>query len=177
MNVIAYDLYPDNASDINYVELDELFGKSDIISLHCPLTNETDHIINRESLAKMKKGVVLINTSRGGLIETEALIDAIKAKTVSAACLDVYEEESDIFFEDNSGHIMQDDNLARLLSMPNVLITSHQAYLTEDALDNIAQVTTQNISDFFEGRELKNEICYHCDKIPQCQKQRVGRCF
>ncbi len=177
MNVIAYDLYPDNASDINYVELDELFGKSDIISLHCPLTNETDHIINRESLSKMKKGVVLINTSRGGLIETEALIDAIKAKTVSAACLDVYEEESDIFFEDNSGHIMQDDNLARLLSMPNVLITSHQAYLTEDALDNIAQVTTQNISDFFEGRELKNEICYHCDKIPQCQKQRVGRCF
>ena len=177
MNVIAYDLYPDNASDINYVELNELFAKSDIISLHCPLTNETDHIINAESIAKMKKGVVIINTSRGGLIETEALIDAIKAKVISAACLDVYEEESDIFFEDNSGHIMQDDNLARLLSMPNVLITSHQAYLTEDALENIAQVTTQNISDFFEGKELKNEICYHCDKMPQGQKKRAGRCF
>ncbi len=177
MNVIAYDVYPDNASDINYVELDELFAKSDIISLHCPLTPQTDHIINSQSIEKMKKGVVLINTSRGALIETEALIDAIKSKKVSAACLDVYEEESDIFFEDYSGHIVQDDNLARLLSMPNVLITSHQAYLTEDALDNIAQVTTQNICDFFEGRELKNEICYHCDKKPQCQKKRIGRCF
>lgn len=177
MNVIAYDLYPDNSSDINYVELDRLFADSDIISLHCPLTNETDHIINKDSIAKMKKGVVLINTSRGSLIETEALIEAIKAKKVSAACLDVYEEESDIFFEDYSGHIVQDDNLARLLSMPNVLITSHQAYLTEDALDNIAQVTTQNISDFFEGRELKNELCYHFDKKPECQKKRQGRCF
>lgn len=177
MNVIAYDLYPDNSSDINYVGLDRLFANSDIISLHCPLTNETDHIINKDSIAKMKKGVVLINTSRGSLIETEALIEAIKAKKVSAACLDVYEEESDIFFEDYSGHIVQDDNLARLLSMPNVLITSHQAYLTEDALDNIAQVTTQNISDFFEGRELKNELCYHCDKKPECQKKRQGRCF
>lgn len=177
MNVIAYDVYPDNASDINYVELDELFAKSDIISLHCPLTPQTDHIINSQSIEKMKKGVVLINTSRGALIETGALIDAIKSKKVSAACLDVYEEESDIFFEDYSGHIVQDDNLARLLSMPNVLITSHQAYLTEDALDNIAQVTTQNICDFFEERELKNEICYHCDKKPQCQKKRIGRCF
>ena len=177
MNVIAYDLYPDNASDINYVSLDELFSRSDIISLHCPLTNETDHIINNASIDKMKKGVVIINTSRGALIETEALIDAIKNKKISAACLDVYEEESDIFFEDYSGHIVQDDNLARLLSMPNVLITSHQAYLTEEALDNIAQVTTQNISDFFEGRELKNEICYHCSKQPQCKKERVGKCF
>ena len=162
MNVIAYDVFPDNASDINYVELDELFANSDIISLHCPLTPQTDHIINSQSIEKMKKGVVIINTSRGALIETGALIDAIKSKKISAACLDVYEEESDIFFEDYSGHIVQDDNLARLLSMPNVLITSHQAYLTEDALDNIAQVTTQNICDFFEGKELKNEICYHC---------------
>lgn len=177
MNVIAYDLFPDNASDINYVELDELFSRSDIISLHCPLTNETDHIINKENIDKMKKGVVLINTSRGALIETESLIEAIKTKKVSAACLDVYEEESDIFFEDYSGHIVQDDNLARLLSMPNVLITSHQAYLTEDALDNIAQVTTQNISDFFEGRELKNEICYHRNKSENCKKKRTGRCF
>lgn len=177
MNVIAYDPYPDNSSDINYVELDRLFASSDIISLHCPLTIETKHIINKDSISKMKKGVVLINTSRGSLIETEALIEAIKAKRVSAACLDVYEEESDIFFEDYSGHIVQDDKLARLLSMPNVLITSHQAYLTEDALNNIAQITTRNISDFFEGRELKNELCYHCDKKPECQKKRRGRCF
>ncbi len=177
MNAIACDPYPDGAANIKYVTQDELFCGSDIISLHCPLTAETDHIINRESIAKMKKGVIIVNTSRGGLIDSDALIDGIKTKKVSAACLDVYEEESDLFFEDFSGHILQDDTLARLLSMPNVLITSHQAFLTEDALDSIAQVTVKNIVDFFEGGDLENEVCYRCDKQPQCKKQRAGRCF
>ena len=164
MNVIAYDLYPDNASDINYVELNELFAKSDIISLHCPLTNETDHIINAESIAKMKKGVVIINTSRGGLIETEALIDAIKAKVISAACLDVYEEESDIFFEDNSGHIMQDDNLARLRRLRRRI---YQTFLRGKNLKTKSAITAiKSLSVKRKGRDAvsnarfsnKNEI-------------------
>lgn len=163
MRVIAYDPYPIENSDINYVSRDILFRESDIISLHCPLTNDTDHIIDADSLAKMKNGVVILNTSRGGLIDAEALLEEIKNKKVGAACLDVYEEESDLFFEDNSGHILQDDVLARLISMPNVLITSHQAFLTEDALSNIAETTVNNIKEFLEGKELTNEICYKCN--------------
>lgn len=151
MNVIAYDVFPDQNANINYVSLDELFKKSDIISLHCPLTKETEYIINKDSINKMKKGVYILNTSRGGLIDAEALLDAIKAKKVGAACLDVYEDENDIFFEDYSGHILQDDVLARLISMPNVLITSHQAFLTDEALDNIAHTTISNIVNFFNS--------------------------
>ncbi len=158
MNVIAYDPYPDSSSGIDYVSVDELFSRSDIISLHCPLTKNTQGIINKSSIEKMKKGVVIINTSRGRLVDTEALVEAIKNKKVGAACLDVYEEESDIFFEDNSGHIMQDDILARLVSMPNVILTSHQAFLTSDALDNIAKTTVDNILSHFEGRPLENEV-------------------
>lgn len=160
MKPIAYDLYPDTASDIEYVSLDELFERSDIISLHCPLTPQTNYIINVDSINKMKKGVVIVNTSRGGLIDTDALIDGIKDKKVGAACLDVYEEESEVFFEDVSGHIMQDDTLARLLSMPNVLITSHQAFLTEDALNNIAETTVDNIKTYFSGKKSENEVMY-----------------
>ena len=156
MRVIAYDVY--KSEGIDYVSLDTLYRESDIISLHCPLTKQTDHLINADSIAKMKKGVVILNTSRGALIDAEALIDGIKSKKINAACLDVYEEESDVFFEDWSGHILQDDVLARLLSMPNVIITSHQAYLTEDALDNIALITCQNITDFFDGKPLENEV-------------------
>lgn len=176
MNVIAFDPFP-NGENINYVPLDELFEKSDIISLHCPLTPDTTHIVNAEAIGKMKKGVVIINTSRGGLVDTEALLDGIKERKVGAACLDVYEEESDIFFEDNSGHIMEDDTLARLLSMPNVIITSHQAFLTSEALNNIAEVTTKNISDFFNKNEIPNEVCYHCDRKEECRKNRSGKCF
>lgn len=160
MKVLAYDPYPAQDSDICYVPLEELFSKSDIISLHCPLTPQTDHIIDAAAIAQMKKGVFLINTSRGALIDAEALLSAIKDRHVGAACLDVYEEESDLFFEDYSGHIVEDDTLARLITMPNVLITSHQAFLTQEALQNIAKVTLQNISDFFQKGELHNEVSY-----------------
>ena len=158
MKVIANDKYPDEKSGINYVSLDQLFRKSDIISLHCPLTEETKHIIGKSAIEKMKKGVVVINTSRGALIDANALLDGIKSRHIGAACLDVYEEESDVFFEDRSDHIMDDDTLARLISMPNVLVTSHQAFLTEEALNNIAETTISNIKEFFKTGSCKNEI-------------------
>ncbi|MBP1586733.1 MAG: 2-hydroxyacid dehydrogenase, partial [Lachnospiraceae bacterium] len=118
MNVIAYDVFPSKNSGIEYVDLDELFSRSDVISLHCPLNNDTKHMINVDAIEKMKKGVVILNTSRGALIDAEALLDGIKARKVGAACLDVYEEEADIFFEDRSGHILNDELLSRLISMP-----------------------------------------------------------
>ena len=178
MNVIAYDYYPAKDSGIEYVTLDELFRRSDIISLHCPLTDETRHIINDEAIGKMKKGVVIINTSRGGLIDSEALLDGIKARKVGAACLDVYEEEADIFFEGRSGHIMNDELLSRLISMPNVIVTSHQAFLTEEALNNIAETTVNNIISCFENDGMcDNELCYRCGNIEHCKKERKERCF
>lgn len=158
MRVIAYDKYPDAAAGIDYVSLDTLFRESDIISFHCPLTSETYHMLNAETVKKLKKGVVIINTSRGALIDSEALLDGIRARQIGATCLDVYEEESDIFFEDNSGHIMEDETLARLLFMPNVLITSHQAFLTQEALENIARVTVDNITEFFNTGKCSNEV-------------------
>lgn len=151
MNILAYDKYPNPNSGLNYVELPELFEQSDIISLHCPLTEDTRHIINTASIAKMKKGVTILNTSRGGLIDTEALINGIKDKQIGAACLDVYEEEGDFFYEDFSGHIVQDDKLVRLIAMPNVIVTSHQAFLTQEALDSIASTTVNNLVKFFAG--------------------------
>ena len=163
MKVLAYDKYPSPeicSDNVKYVSLDELFKKSDIISLHCPLTEETYHVIDEATINKCKNGFVLINTSRGALIDSDALLDGIKSRKVGAACLDVYEEESDIFFEDNSGHIMEDDTLARLISMPNVIVTSHQAFLTEEALLNIADVTISNVVEFFENGECKNKVCY-----------------
>ena len=178
MNVIAYDTYPAANSGITYVSLDELFENSDIISLHCPLTDETKHMINHDSIAKMKKGVVILNTSRGALIDAEALLEGIKERKVGAACLDVYEEEADIFFEDRSGHILNDDLLSRLISMPNVIVTSHQAFLTEEALHNIAETTVKNILSYFEKNgNCDNELCYHCGHIEQCRKERKVRCF
>lgn len=162
MNVIAYDKYPNSNVRAEYVPLEELFEKSDIISLHCPLTDETSRLINKDSIEKLKKGVVIINTSRGGLIDTDALVEGIKSRKIGAACLDVYEEESDLFFEDKSGHIIEDDTLARLISMPNVIITSHQAFLTEEALKSIAETTTQNIVSFRNTGECENKICYKC---------------
>lgn len=178
MNVIAYDLFPAKDSGIEYVTPDELFEKSDIISLHCPLTKETQHMINAAAIGKMKKGVVIVNTSRGGLIDAEALLEGIKARKVGAACLDVYEEEADVFFEDRSGHILDDDLLSRLISMPNVIVTSHQAFLTEEALNNIAETTVDNILSFFRNDGIcDNELCYRCGKIEQCRKERKQRCF
>lgn len=151
MNVLAYDKFPDESSGLTYVPLEELFAKSDIISLHCPLTEETRHMINGASIAKMKKGVTIINTSRGALINTEDLIEGIKNKQVGAACLDVYEEEGDLFYEDYSGHVVQDDKLVRLIAMPNVIVSSHQAFLTQEALNNIAATTVDNVLQFFRG--------------------------
>lgn len=160
MTVLAYDKFPAQGSGINYVSLDEIFSQSDIISLHCPLTDETRYVINEETIGKMKKGVVLVNTSRGALIDAQALLDGIKSRQIGAACLDVYEEESDIFFEDFSGHIVDDDTLARLISMPNVILTSHQAFLTQEALNNIAQTTVENIVSFSKGETCENELCF-----------------
>ena len=162
MQILAYDKFPAADSGLTYVELPELFEKSDIISLHCPLTEDTRHIINADSIARMKKGVTIINTSRGGLVDTEALITGIKEKKVGAACLDVYEEEGDLFYEDFSGHIVQDDKLVRLIAMPNVIVTSHQAFLTNEALDNIAATTVRNMTRFFAGDpDSTTEVCYH----------------
>ncbi len=158
MNVIAYDKFPAEGRGINYVGLDEMFAKSDIISLHCPLTPETYHIIGAEAIERLKTGAVIINTSRGALIDAEALLEGIKRRKVGAACLDVYEEESDIFFQDFSGHIMSDDVLARLISMPNVIVTSHQAFLTEEALDSIAKTTVENILAVERNEDCENEV-------------------
>lgn len=151
MNILAYDKFPNEASGLHYTSLDKIFEKSDVISLHCPLTDETKHLINAGSIAKMKKGVTIINTSRGALIDTEDLIEGIKSKRIGAACLDVYEEEGDFFYEDCSGHVMQDDTLVRLIAMPNVIVSSHQAFLTKEALDNIAATTVSNVLNYFQG--------------------------
>ena len=178
MRIIAYDRFPAQDSGIDYVSLDELFQRSDIISLHCPLTDETRHMINTAAIEKMKKGVVIVNTSRGGLIDAEALLEGIKARKIGAACLDVYEEEADVFFEDRSGHILNDDLLSRLISMPNVIVTSHQAFLTEEALNNIAETTVNNILSCFENDGIcDNELCYRCGNIERCKKERKERCF
>lgn len=151
MKILAYDKYPNPKTGLEYTTLDDLFTRSDIISLHCPLTEETYHIVDEQSINRMKKGVTIINTSRGPLIDTRALIYGLKDKKVGAACLDVYEEEGDLFYEDFSAHIVQDDNLVRLIGMPNVIVSSHQAFLTQEALDNIASTTVDNLVRFFSG--------------------------
>ncbi|MBR5445759.1 MAG: 2-hydroxyacid dehydrogenase [Clostridia bacterium] len=178
MKVLAYDKFPapglDNGDTIRYVPLDTLFAESDILSLHCPLTEETYHVIDEAALEKCKKGVVILNTSRGALVDAEALLAGIKSRRVGAACLDVYEEESDLFFEDNSGHILDDDTLARLISMPNVIVTSHQAFLTEEALNNIAETTVQNLVDLRDKGECPNELCYRGGSAEDCKS---GKCF
>lgn len=158
MNVIAYDKYPAKDSGINYVSLEELFSSSDIISLHCPLTDESYHMIDDEAIDIMKKGVIIVNTSRGALIDADSLLAGIKDRKIGGACLDVYEEEADVFYADKSGHILSDDTLARLISMPNVIVTSHQAFLTKEALNNIAETTFINLKAVKDGAELVNEV-------------------
>lgn len=176
MKVLCYDKFPDknldNGNTIKYTELDELLSNSDIISLHCPLTDETYHIIDEDALSKCKKGVVILNTSRGALVDATALLEGIKSRKVGGACLDVYEEESDLFFEDNSGHIMEDDILARLISMPNVIVTSHQAFLTEEALDKIAETTVQNLIDIAENGQCANELCFNGVTTEDCKNKK-----
>ena len=178
MKVLAYDKYPAeeiaNGVNVKYTTLSDLLKNSDIISLHCPLTEETKYIINENAIDQCKKGVVIINTSRGALVDTEALLKGIKSRKIGAACLDVYEEESDLFFEDNSGHILEDDTLARLISMPNVIVTSHQAFLTREALDNIAETTINNIATFLRYGQCENELCYRNGNAEDCKS---GKCF
>lgn len=158
MNVIAYDPKPSPLEGVEYVDADELFRRSDIISLHCPLTRETRYIIDDAAIGLMKKSALIVNTSRGQLIDSEALLSALNDKRIGGAALDVYEEESGLFFEDNSDKIVTDEVLSLLVSRPNVLITSHQAFLTEEALHSIAEVTLQNFDDFLNGKELVNEV-------------------
>ncbi len=178
MKVLAYDKFPNPNAGLEYVELDELLRQSDIISLHCPLTDETYHMINDDTVEHMKKGVVIINTSRGALIDTESLINGIKAEIISAAGLDVYEEEADLFYEDRSDNVVHDDNLVRLIAMPNVIVTSHQAFLTQEALTNIAQTTISNLTGFFAGElNSETEVCYHCPRKDDCRKERHEKCF
>lgn len=180
MKVIAYDARPKPDAEeqygFTYVSLDELYEHSDIISLHCPLTPETHHIINADSIKKMKREVMIINTSRGQLVDTGALLNALREQRIGSAGLDVYEEEDDYFFEDLSNETIEDDKLARLLTFPNVLVTSHQAFFTKEALTNIAQTTLANLRAYFNGEPLDNEICYRCNK-PECRKEHGGRCF
>lgn len=180
MRVLAYDAYPDEAfaegCGCEYVTLESLYEQSDVISLHCPLTPATYHLISDEALGHMKSNVMLINTSRGQLIDTQALINALKERRIGYAGLDVYEEEADYFFEDLSNAYIADDVLARLLTFNNVLVTSHQAFFTQEALSNIATTTVNNVRDFFKGDALPNEICYHCGE-QECRKETTGTCF
>lgn len=178
MDMIMYDPYPIKDSNYHYVPLEELFERSDIISLHCPLTKDSHYIINEEAIRKMKEGVFIINTSRGALIDSEALLEGLLCGKIGAAGLDVYEEESDIFFEDLSEKIIQDHVLARLVSLPNVLVTSHQAFLTKEALENIATTTLSNIDSYFKGEKLENEVCYQCSNdLGNCQVRTEKPCF
>ena len=177
MHIIAYDKFPAAGSGIEYVSLDELWERSDIISLHCPLTDENRHMINADTIGRMKKGVVIINTSRGALIDSEALLEGIKQRQIGAACLDVYEEEANVFFHDYSGHIVNDDTLARLISMPNVIVTSHQAFLTKEALANIADTTLDNVRLFFANDTCPNEVCYKCANLATCKQTHEKKCF
>lgn len=163
MRVLAYDKFPSPDSGLSYVTLPELLAQSDVISLHCPLTSETRHMIGAAAIAGMKTGVVIVNTSRGALIDTEALIDGLKRRKIGAACLDVYEEESELFYEDRSDSIIEDDVLVRLISMPNVIVTSHQAFLTKEALNNIAATTVDNLLKFQRGELApETEVCFRC---------------
>ena len=181
MRVLAHDAFPDAGSGLEYVQLERLLGESDVISLHCPLLPETRHLIRAETLAKAKRGVTLINTSRGGLVDSEALLAALRDGTVGAAGLDVYEEESEWFYEDRSEVTRQNKTLSLLVSLPNVIVTSHQAFLTREALANIAQTTLGNLDAFFAGGPLENEICYRCQGNGvvggvDCGRRRGGRC-
>ena len=158
MQVLCYDPYPVKGLEAEYVSLDELLKQSDVISLHCPLTSETKYMINKDSIRSMKDGVYLVNTSRGGLINTDDLIDAMLSKKFGGVGLDVYEEEEGLFYEDRSGEIITDDNLARLMTIPNVLLTSHMGFFTGEAMEAIARTTLENAYALENGLPLKNQV-------------------
>ncbi len=181
MKILAYDAFPNPSSGLEYVSLERLLAESDVISLHCPLTPETHHLFNAEAFTKVKPGVTFINTSRGGLVDSEALLAALRDGRVGAAGLDVYEEESEWFYEDRSDVTRQNKTLSLLVSLPNVIVTSHQAFLTREALGNIATTTLANLDAFFSGAPLENEICYRScglDNVPKdnCPRRVNGRC-
>lgn len=156
MEILAYDLYPNPALSIEYADLDDLLERSHVISLHCPLTKESHHIINGDAIAKMRDGVYIVNTSRGGLIDTSALIDGLLSRKIAGVGLDVYEEEEGIFYEDRSNEIIHDEKLARLLTFPNVLITSHMGFFTKEAMQAIAVETLENAYALENGLPLVN---------------------
>lgn len=160
MRVVCFDPHPDESLGVEFVDLDTLFKESDVISLHCPLTKATYHMINKDSIAKMKKGVYFINTSRGALVDTASLLDALNEGKIRGAGLDVYEEEEDLFFEDKSLTIVKDNILSLLISRPNVIVTSHQAFLTDESLTQIARTTFDNLDQYFAHQPLENEIRY-----------------
>lgn len=175
MKVLAFDPYPDKSLEgVQYCSFEALCKESDIISLHCPLTPESLHLIDKQSIALMKQGVVLVNTSRGGLVDSQALLEGIKSRKIGSAALDVYEEEGELFYEDRSATLFDDDTLMLLIAMPNVLVTSHQAFLTNEALHNIAETTLMSVRDFADGKVMPNEICYQC---ATCTKVPNQRCF
>lgn len=156
--VLAYDPYPSSDCQARYVMLSELLGRSDIVTLHCPLTPDTHHLIDEASIAQMKPGCMLINTSRGALIDTPVAIEGLKSGQLGSLGLDVYEEEGDLFFEDLSAKVIKDDIFARLITFPNVVITGHQAFFTSDALNNIAHTTLDNLAAFAGGTKSGNEL-------------------
>ena len=168
MNILAYDLFPnydiEKSLGLKYVDLDTIYKDSDVISLHCPLTKDNFHMINEESINKMKDGVIILNTARGALIDTKALIKGIKSKKIYGAALDVYENEEKYFFNDCSKIGVDDEILKELISLENVMLFSHQAYLTKEALTSIAIVSLNNIQSFLKGELLKNEVFYDKDK-------------
>ena len=180
MRVLAYDAFPDKdyqeKTGFDYTDLNTLYRESDIVSLHCPLNKETYHLIGQEAIGKMKPGVMIINTGRGALIDSKSLIEGLKTGHVGFAGLDVYEEESDYFFEDRSSSVMTDDLLARLLSFNNVVITSHQGFFTREAMQNISRTTLNNVKEFFTEQKLANEICYQCSTT-SCPRKTTGKCF
>ncbi len=164
MKVLAFDVFESNEK-AEYVDMETLLKQSDVISLHCPLNPSTRHIINAKSIDKMKSNVFIVNTSRGALIDSEALLYGLLNEKIGGACLDVYEEESELFYEDNSSTIVKDDILTRLICLPNVIVTSHQGFLTGEALTNIASATLENISEYFADGTLDNRIFAENSKI------------
>ena len=179
--VLAFDAMPRPMENVEFVSMDRILAEADVLSLHCPLMPETHHLFNEETFDKVKRGVVLINTSRGGLVDSEALLAALRDGRIGAAGLDVYEEESEWFYEDRSDVTKQNKTLSLLVSMPNVIVTSHQAFLTREALSNIATTTLANLDAYFAGEPLENEICYRCVSSggmakTSCPKRQNGRC-
>jgi len=182
MKVLLSDPYVDEEfakqNGCEYVDKERLLREADVISLNCPLTKQTEYLINEETIAMMKPGVMIINTGRGKLIKTKDLITGLKNRKIGSAGLDVYEEESQYFFEDHSDRILTDDVLARLISFSNVIITSHQAFFTNEAIAEIASVTLRGVESFSKGEKLENEICYQCMNMGgNCKRQAGAKCF